>query len=80
MIEMWDAGFAGLNPSIGRALKAHKGSLAFDLMHTELDAVWQQCHRILRRARLPASMWAMPYAPWAAHSSHTRITRASSRE
>ena len=48
MIEMWDAAFAGLNPAIGRALKTHNGARAFDLMHAELDAVWRQCHRILR--------------------------------
>ena len=48
MIDMWDAAFTALEPSIGRALKAGNGGRAFDLMHAELDAVWRQCHRILR--------------------------------
>ena len=48
MIEMWDALFAGLNPEISRALECADGSRAFELMHAELDDVWNQLHRILK--------------------------------
>ena len=47
MIEMWDDGFSARNPSIRRALMRHDGLRAFRLMHTDLDAVWQETHRVL---------------------------------
>jgi modification methylase len=48
MIEMWDDGFSAGNPSIRNALKQADGLTAFNLMHAELDAVWQEVHRILK--------------------------------
>jgi len=48
MIEMWDAMFAGMNPTIAAALSAGDGSRAFELMHQELDEVWAECFRVLR--------------------------------
>lgn len=47
MIEMWDPGFAALNPAVGAALDRADGRRAFDLMHSELDPVWREVHRIL---------------------------------
>ena len=47
MIEMWDDLFAGLEPSIGEALKNGKGLLAFELMHHALDEIWKEVYRIL---------------------------------
>jgi len=48
MIEMWDSTFSALNHSIANALDANDGPSAFELMHQELDKVWQHCYRILR--------------------------------
>jgi DNA modification methylase len=48
MIEMWDSTFSGLNPLIADTLDANDGPSAFELMHRELDKVWEHCHRILR--------------------------------
>jgi len=48
MIEMWDEMFAGQNPLIRDALSKKQGSAAFELMHKELDPVWNEVHRILK--------------------------------
>lgn len=48
MIEMWDGTFSALNHSIANALDEKDGPTAFELMHQELDKVWQHCYRILR--------------------------------
>jgi DNA modification methylase len=47
MIEMWDDMFKRRNGSIAKALKHEKGLQAFELMHRELDPVWEEIHRIL---------------------------------
>jgi DNA modification methylase len=48
MIEMWDDAFSALNNQILGALKSDDGRNAFELMHQELDKVWQHCFRILK--------------------------------
>ncbi|MGA8181362.1 MAG: site-specific DNA-methyltransferase [Desulfobacterales bacterium] len=48
MIEIWDNIFSKLNPSIGDALKSKDGQKAFNLMHNELDKVWEECFRVLK--------------------------------
>ncbi len=48
MIEMWDETFAMLNSAIAEALAAADGPAAFEMMHQELDKVWQHCLRILK--------------------------------
>jgi len=48
MIEMWDDGFSARNPDIRKALKQRDGLAAFKLMHADLDAVWQEVHRVLK--------------------------------
>ncbi len=48
MIEMWDPVFSQNNPKIRSALEEKNGSLAFELMHKELDAVWKEVARVLR--------------------------------
>jgi DNA modification methylase len=48
MIEMWDAVFSENNPEIASALKVNKGAVAFELMHKELDAVWDEIVRVLK--------------------------------
>jgi len=47
MIEMWDDLFTELNPAIGDRIEAGDGQDAFELMHEELNAVWQEVSRVL---------------------------------
>jgi len=49
MIEMWDDVFSKHNPKIQSALKANNGDMAFQLMHKELDAVWDEVARVLKK-------------------------------
>ncbi|MHA1708161.1 MAG: DNA-methyltransferase [Candidatus Heimdallarchaeaceae archaeon] len=48
MIELWDLSFVQLNPEIETALKKEEGSLAFELMHKELDKIWNEVYRVLK--------------------------------
>ncbi|MDL1968746.1 MAG: site-specific DNA-methyltransferase [Deltaproteobacteria bacterium] len=48
MIKMWDDMFCSQNSSIKNALKKFSGSKAFELMHQELDKVWDGVYRILK--------------------------------
>ena len=48
MIEMWDETFSDLNREISSALRKNDGPEAFELMHRELDSVWDEVHRALR--------------------------------
>ncbi len=47
MIEMWDEIMGSQNPEITKALKKEDGSSAFELMHQELDKVWEEVYRVL---------------------------------
>lgn len=47
MIEMWDDVFTSLNEAIGTALQSGNGEEAFELMHTELDTVWDELSRVV---------------------------------
>jgi modification methylase len=47
MIEMWDEIMSKQNPAIQKALQLNNGSLAFELMHLELDKVWKEVERVL---------------------------------
>ena len=49
MIEMWDVMFSGQNSRIEAALKKRNGPLAWELMHRELDKVWDEVFRVLKR-------------------------------
>jgi DNA modification methylase len=49
MIGMWDAMFVDQNAEIGNALNKGDGPMAFELMHRELDVVWQEVWRILKQ-------------------------------
>lgn len=49
MIDMWDNIFSELNPKIKKALESHQGALAFELMHKELDKVWSEVYRVLKK-------------------------------
>lgn len=48
MIQMWDDQFSLVDPKISEALSDLNGDLAFELMHQQLDAVWDQAFRILK--------------------------------
>lgn len=48
MIEMWDEALAHANPEITSALEAGDGRAAFELMHRELDEVWNESYRVIR--------------------------------
>lgn len=52
MIEMWDAMFAAQNRSIRDALSDENNLAAFDLMHRELDIVWKEIKRVLRKGAI----------------------------
>ena len=49
MIEMWDRIFAKQNPKIEKALKNNEGPAAFEFMHQELDRVWDEIYRVLKK-------------------------------
>jgi len=46
MIEMWDQIFTHQNKKIGNALEEKEGPVAFELMHQELDKVWDELFRV----------------------------------
>lgn len=48
MIEMWDDSFIRANPKIKKAFQTYDGNHAFELMHQELDAVWDEVIRVLK--------------------------------
>ena len=47
MIDLWDDLFAARDPDVRAALDAGDGDAAFDLMHAQLDAVWDEVARTL---------------------------------
>ncbi len=49
MIKMWDEIFSNQNSAIGFALRNGKGEKAFELMHKELDKVWEEVYRVLKK-------------------------------
>lgn len=48
MIELWDPLFSKSNPKIEQALNDQDGSYAFELMHQELDKVWNEVYRVIK--------------------------------
>ena len=48
MVQIWDHVFSQLNPAIEIALEKEDGNLAFELMHQELDKVWNEVYRVLK--------------------------------
>lgn len=48
VIEMWDEIFSIQNPEIRNALTNNQGLLAFELMHKELDKVWEESFKVLK--------------------------------
>ena len=52
MIAMWDEIFTGQNGKIGQALEENDGPAAFELMHKELDKVWDELFRVLKKGSI----------------------------
>lgn len=48
MIKMWDDVFCQMNPRIRELLLGGEAWSAFELMHSELDKVWEEAVRLLR--------------------------------
>ncbi|MBL4587596.1 MAG: site-specific DNA-methyltransferase [Flavobacteriales bacterium] len=48
MIEMWDGIFENQNKLIGTCLSNNEGDAAFELMHQEMDKVWDELWRVTR--------------------------------
>jgi site-specific DNA-methyltransferase (adenine-specific) len=80
MIEMWDELFATLDGSVERALEAGEGWAAFEAMHAQLDAVWDEVVRLLA----PGGMVVVNVGDatrtldgrFRRYPNHTRIARA----
>jgi DNA modification methylase len=49
IIDMWNNLFSKVNPEIKEALRDNNGILAFELMHKELDKVWKEVYRVLKK-------------------------------
>jgi len=49
MGKMWDGFFSNLNGKIAEALENNQGSKAFELMHKELDPIWNEVYRVLKK-------------------------------
>ena len=49
MIEMWDSLFSSLNEDIEENLRKGNGNKAFELMHRELNKVWSEVSRVLKK-------------------------------
>jgi len=48
MIQMWDEMFGKQNPEIEEAIEENNGEKAFELMHREMDKVWNEIYRVLK--------------------------------
>ncbi len=49
IIEMWDDLFGNLDSNIRYALNSGNGDQAFKLMHQQLDKVWRELYRVLKK-------------------------------
>ena len=49
MIEMWDEIMNGQDAKIQELIAQNKGSEAFELMHLELDKVWNEVNRVVKK-------------------------------
>jgi len=49
IVEIWDKIFSKQNPAIGEALENKDGKTAFELMNKELDKVWKEVYRVLKK-------------------------------
>ena len=66
MIEMWDEIMAAQNKKIGIELANKNGNAAFELMHQELDKIWDQAARVLSPG------WVCVYQYWGCYKDDRR--------
>jgi len=45
---MWDDFFKQLNPDIDKMIESNMVSLVYEMMHKQLDPVWDECYRVLK--------------------------------
>ncbi len=79
MIEMWDSAFERMNPAIAAALDRGEGVRAFELMHAELDAVWDRLSIVIREGGIVAvnvGDATRSLDDFQLYPNHARITRA----
>jgi DNA modification methylase len=83
MIQMWDALFSGLDARIGEALSDGRSREAFEGMHVLLDAVWQECYRVLKPGGLACinigDATRTLAGEFALYPNHARILQALGR-
>lgn len=83
MIEMWDGLFERLNADVKQALDSDSGAAAFDLMHGELDKVWENAFRCLRPGRFLivniGDATRNIHGNFSLYSNHARIIQSASR-
>ena len=83
MIAMWDSIFAKQNPDIQAALDSSDGKKAFELMHHELDKVWEECCRVLKEGAFMCinigDATRTVGGTFSLYSNHVRIMQACQR-
>ena len=52
MIAMWDDLFSRQDPAVAKSIAGARGLEAFERMHAVLDAVWNECYRVLKKGGL----------------------------
>lgn len=79
MIEMWDDMMGLQNHDIRIALEQNKDTLAFELMHRELDLVWTQLKRVVRPGGIVCinigDATRTVNGEFKLHSNHTRVVQ-----
>ncbi len=48
MIQMWDEQFSAADPAVAEALSQSNSDQAFEIMHLQLDGIWEQLYRVLK--------------------------------
>ena len=79
MIKMWDEVFVSQNGEVRGALDEGRGGRAFELMHQELDKVWEEVYRTLKKGGIACinigDATRTINNKFQIYSNHTRILR-----
>ncbi len=77
MIEMWDSILVAQNEDIADAFNKNNAYQMFELMHQELDKVWEECLRVLKPGGIACinigDATRTIYKNFALYPSHARI-------
>ena len=80
MIEMWDETFEMLNPQLNPNLIASSPEKSYDLMHDELNKVWEEMFRVLKPGRIACinigDATRTTNEKFKLYTNHARITEA----